>query len=65
MSALPSSIDAAKGRMNYQAALRRPMCGNCQHLIGNNTYLSCGKGGFFTTRYAICAEHVREQGAKA
>lgn len=67
MNALPNSIDAAKARMGYLTATRRAMCGNCKHVLQNGQYFSCGKGGFFTTRYAVCDKHVREQqtGAKA
>jgi hypothetical protein len=62
-----NSITATKSRMGYLTATRRAMCGNCQHALQDGQLFDCGKGGFFTTRYAVCDKHAREQqqGAKA
>lgn len=57
-----SGIDNAKKVMGWVSANARAACGNCDCLkqedqpYGAPLY-RCSKGGFTTSRYAICDQH--------
>lgn len=60
-----SSIANAKQAMGWVHQTARACCGNCQHLQpvspkvtpSPHPSMICGKGGFYTTRFAICDQH--------
>lgn len=56
-----SSIDNAKKVMDWQAPGERQACGNCRFVQESNagqgfcqSSWRCGKGGFYTARFAKC-----------
>lgn len=60
-----SSIDNAKKAMGWLNANARAACGNCAQARSETTCLGnssprlwCKQGGFLTTRYAICDQHL-------
>lgn len=59
-----SGIDNAKQAMDWMHPSERQSCGNCEqvtfykHESARFPEYRCIKGGFFTTRYAICGEYV-------
>lgn len=61
------NIANAKAVMEWQASNQRAACWNCKHVApaGPGVFgdqWNCKKGGFFTSRFAICKEHKRAPG---
>jgi len=55
MSRTPNRIDHAKAACGFQAASKRPRCGNCQEIAENSPgFWACGRHGFAVTVYAVC-----------
>ena len=65
MARLSSPILRAKESMGYLTARQRPCCGNCEFVIEaaptgayNDAWpVNCTKGGFGTTKQAVCRQH--------
>lgn len=50
-----SPVNARKMMQRFVPAGLRPRCATCSHLnSGLDLWLSCGRGGFAVTAYAVC-----------
>lgn len=51
-----NSFQIAKASQGFIGANNRPACRNCKHLLPE-TFM-CGRGGFFTSSWAVCELHA-------